>query len=205
MDISLQEKRRGSEKIWLDAAYQLLTEQGVEAVKVMPLAKLLNVTRTSFYWHFKDRESLLEAIVDIWERKNTGNLIIQAEKYAETISEAMFNLSDCWLDDDLFDTKLDLAIRNWARNDPTLQARLDQADKQRRDAVNNMFLRFGYSADQAKVRALSVLYTQVGYISMQIEETPAGRVDRMPDYMAIYTGQQPTQSEIRRFRARHGQ
>ncbi|MEC8195729.1 MAG: TetR/AcrR family transcriptional regulator [Pseudomonadota bacterium] len=194
----------GSEAAWLEAAYDMLTESGVDAVKIMPLAKRLGVSRTSFYWHFKDRDELLEAMIHRWEQKNTGNLVARTEAYAESIAEALFNLFDCWLDGDLFDARLDLAIRNWARNDAGLQLRLDAEDVKRKEAMAAMFLRFDYDADQAEVRALTMLYTQIGYISMEIEEDPAQRMGRMPDYIEVYTGQRPTPREVERFRSRHG-
>lgn len=194
----------GSEAAWLEAAYNMLTESGVDAVKIMPLAKRLGVSRTSFYWHFKDRDELLEAMIHRWEQKNTGNLVARTEAYAESIAEALFNLFDCWLDGDLFDARLDLAIRNWARNDAALQVRLDAEDAKRKEAMAAMFLRFDYDADQAEVRALTMLYTQIGYISMEIEEDPTQRMARMPDYIEVYTGQRPTRREVDRFRARHG-
>ncbi|KUJ77998.1 TetR family transcriptional regulator [Ruegeria marisrubri] len=197
-------KQGVTESAWLNAAYDLLTESGVEAVKVMTLAKKLGVSRTGFYWHFKDREELLEAMVRRWEEKNTGNLVARTEAYAETIVEAMFNLFDCWLDDDLFDARLDLAIRNWARNDPKLQRRLDNADRVRQEAVTKMFLRFGFKAEQAHVRAMTVMYTQVGYISMQIEENRETRIANMPDYVEVFTGVRPRESDISRFMCRHG-
>lgn len=200
-----QEKhQRGSEATWLAAAYELLTQSGVESVKIMPLAKKLGLSRTGFYWHFKDREALLDAMVRRWEEKNTGNLVARAEAYAESIAEAMFNLFDCWLDENLFDARLDLAIRNWARNDCELKTRLDRADDRRRVAIRAMFERFGYSVPQADVRTTTVLLTQIGYISMQIEETPEQRVSRMPDYIEVFTGQKPTDRDIRRFLTRHG-
>lgn len=197
-------KQGVTESAWLNAAYDLLTDCGVEAVKVMTLAKKLGVSRTGFYWHFKDREALLEAMMRRWEEKNTGNLVARTEAYAESIVEAMFNLFDCWLDDDLFDARLDLAIRNWARNDPNLQTRLDNADRVRQEAVKNMFLRFGFKAEQAHVRAMTVMYTQVGYISMQIEENRETRIANMPDYVEVFTGVKPSESDISRFMCRHG-
>lgn len=197
-------RQRGSEDVWLAAACEVLTESGIEAVKIMPLAKRLGLTRTGFYWHFKDRDALLEAMTKRWEDKNTGNLIARTEAYAESISEAMFNLFDCWLDETLFDARLDLAIRNWARNDAALQARLDQADAKRRDAIAAMFRRFGYSDEQAQVRSMTVIYTQIGYISMQISEDLQQRIARMPDYIEVFTGTRPAGSEFRRFKARHG-
>lgn len=203
MNSDAPSKQRGSEAIWLDAAYEVLCENGVEAVKVMPLAKNLGLTRTGFYWHFKDRDALLEAMIERWESKNTGNLIARAEAYAETICEAMFNLFDCWLDSTLFDARLDLAIRNWARNDPALQARLDQADTQRTRTIAAMFGRFGYDQTRAMVRSRTVIYTQIGYIAMQVSEPEAHRIERMPDYVEVFTGVKPTPAEIERFKARH--
>ncbi|MCQ0092433.1 TetR/AcrR family transcriptional regulator [Roseovarius sp. M141] len=192
-----------TQETWLHAAYDALTEGGVEAVKIMPLAKRLGVTRSGFYWHFKDREALLEAMVRYWEDKNTGNLIARCDAYSETICEAVLNLFDCWLDDTLFDGRLDLAIRNWARVDSGLAARLAHADTRRKAAVQAMFLRFGYAASEAEIRTLTLIYTQIGYLSMQVTEDRALRFSRMHGYVEVFTGQTPTVSELDRFIARH--
>lgn len=195
---------KGSEELWLQAAYRLLIDSGVEAVKVMPLAKELGMSRTSFYWHFEDREQLLDKIIECWEAKNTGNLVAQTKAYAETITEGIFNLFDCWIDNDLFDSRLDLAIRNWARNDTRLKNRLEHADQVRLEAIKTLFVRFNYSEIQAETRALTIIYTQVGYISMMVSEEPHTRARRMPEYIAIYTGEKPSKPEIQRFLNRHG-
>ncbi|KIC09097.1 TetR family transcriptional regulator [Leisingera sp. ANG-M1] len=203
MDTSDLSRPRLGEENWLAAAYDVLTASGVEAVKVMPLAKRLNVSRTSFYWHFKDREELLEAMVRRWEDKNTGNLAARAEAYAESIAEALFNVFDCWINPDLFDARLDLAIRNWARNDAALQARLDQADARREQAMKEMFLRFGYEPQDALVRAKAMIYTQIGYFSMQVAESTAYRISLMPGYIEVFSGKPPSQKDLARFLARH--
>ncbi|MCK8464372.1 TetR/AcrR family transcriptional regulator [Aliiroseovarius sp. S1339] len=195
---------RASDQMWLDAALELLIEAGVDAVKVMPLAKQLGLTRTGFYHHFRDREALLDAMIARWEDKNTGNLIARCEAYAETICEAMFNLQDCWIDRSLFDAPLDHAIRSWARHDPPLKQRLDQADARRKAAVLAMFRRFGYARGDAEIRAMTILYTQVGYISMEVEEDPARRINRVPAYVELFTGETPSKREIDRFRTRNG-
>lgn len=195
---------RATEEVWLQAAYEVLTESGVEAVKIMPLAKRLGLTRTGFYWHFKDRDALLEAMIRHWEDKNTGNLVARCEAFAESICEAILNLFDCWLDDELFDSRLDLAIRNWARNDPALQTRLDRADARRKKAMEGMFLRFGYDRADAEVRALTMIYTQIGYFSMNVAESRDYRSTRMPEYVEVFSGRSPSRAEVQRFRARHG-
>ncbi len=44
---------RGSSEGWLQAAYDALLDGGVDAVKILPLARQLNLSRTSFYWFFR--------------------------------------------------------------------------------------------------------------------------------------------------------
>ena len=195
--------RRGSEEVWLQAAHRLLVEQGVDAVKIMPLAKQLGLSRTSFYWHFADREQLLAALVQRWRQKNTGNLVAQTELYAESISEAVFNLFDCWIDDALFDARLDFAIRHWAKSAPDLMATLKETDEERIRAIVAMFHRFDYPNWEAAARGRTIYYAQTGYIAMMLLEPLADRLRRMPRYVEIYTGRAPTKAETARFNARH--
>ena len=52
---------------WIGAAADAMSEGGVEAVRVEAIARDLSVTKGSFYWHFKDRPALLEAVLERWE------------------------------------------------------------------------------------------------------------------------------------------
>lgn len=194
---------RGSADLWLDAAYQLLVESGVESVKVMPLAERLGLSRTSFYWHFADREALLAGLIARWESKNTANLIAQTQKPAQTITEASLNLCDCWFMPDIFDDRLEFAIRTWALTDPQLEKTLAAADATRIAAIKAMFLRFGYLEDEADIRAYTVYLTQIGYISMRFSEPLPSRLDRAPNYALTFTGKTPSPAEVDTFRARH--
>ncbi|MBU3963914.1 TetR/AcrR family transcriptional regulator [Ciceribacter selenitireducens] len=195
---------RGSQEGWLEAAYEALLESGVDSVKILPLAKRLNLSRTSFYWFFKDREELLDALISRWREKNTGNLVKQSEAYAESLAEAMLNVFDCWLNKDLFDSQFEFAVRSWALQSPEIQAEVHEADQTRVQAISRMFMRFGYSEATADVRARTTYLVQIGYISMQSREDIALRMKRIPEYIAIYTGQVPEQRELDRFFARHG-
>jgi len=207
MDQTVTQKQRGwrgSEDLWLGAAYDLLVEAGIDAVKVMPLAKTLGLSRASFYWHFADRDALLAALIRRWEEKNTGNLVAQTRRAAKTISGAMFNLFDLWLKPELFDSRLDFAIRNWALNAPDLNETLQKADRTRIEAITDMFARFGYAPERAEAFAGTVYYTQIGYISMKVEEPRKSRISKMPAYVEILTGRAPDADETARFLARHG-
>ena len=52
---------------WIGAATAALAEGGVDAVRVEAQARTLGVTKGSFYWHFRDRSALLEAVLERWE------------------------------------------------------------------------------------------------------------------------------------------
>ena len=194
---------RGSADLWLDAAYAALVEGGVDAVKVMLLAKRLGLSRTSFYWHFTDRDALLAALIARWQARNSGNLIRQTELAAATITEAVLNLFDCWIVPELFDAQLEFAMRGWAQAAPDLAAVIEQTDAQRIEALRAMFARYGYAPAQADIRARTIYLTQVGYISMRTQEPLALRVARMPDYVEAFTGKAPAGAEIRQFNQRH--
>ena len=194
---------RGSSDGWLEAAYESLLEGGVDAVKILPLAKRLKLSRTSFYWFFKDREELLSALIARWRDKNTGNLVRRTEAYAESIAEATLNVFDCWLDTSLFDAKFEFAIRSWALQSEDILSEVQSADTARLEALGRMFERFGHAPVAADVRARTLYLVQIGYISMQTEEDLDLRLKRIPEYVAIFTGTEPEQREIDRFMARH--
>ena len=197
---------RGSREGWLEAARAALLDSGVDAVRIKSLAKRVRLSRTSFYWFFKDREALLDSLVAVWRDQNTGAIVRQSSAYAESLAEAMLNVFDCWVDPTLFDSKLEYAVRAWALQSPEVAAQVHEADEARIAALTAMFLRFGLEPVRADVSARVTYLAQIGYITMQ-SKTPEDlsvRMGRFPDYIAIYTGQMPEQREMDRFMARHG-
>lgn len=59
---------------WEQAALELIAEQGIRAVAVESLARRMGVTKGSFYWHFSNRESLLQQALLRWEKHDEANL-----------------------------------------------------------------------------------------------------------------------------------
>lgn len=205
-EVGIQETGwRGSPEIWLEAAYAALIEGGIDQVRILPLAAQLNLARTSFYWHFKDRQALLTALADRWERRTTTPLIAACDAYAASEAEAHLNVISIFLDRDVFDDPLEFAVRGWGLQDQTIAARIRSADRQRLSALAAMLLRWGHGEGEADVRARAIYLTQIGYISMQVSETLAERMLRIPDYVRIFSGGPgPGPEELARFHARHG-
>lgn len=194
---------RGSKELWLEAAYQLLVEGGIDNVRILSLAKMLKLSRTSFYWFFKDREALLDALLLLWQEKNTSALLGQSQLHAASLAEATLNLFDCWLNNNLFDSQLEHAIRSWGVQSPTVAQALTEADTMRMEAIKHMFIRHGSEPLVADVRSRALYLTQIGYISMNTQEDTATRLLRVPSYVAIFSGALPSQQELENFQRRH--
>ena len=185
---------------WLNAAMDILVKDGVERVKVLSLADRLGVSRSSFYWYFKDRGDLLDALFEHWEQTNTAALIAQAAAPARTITGACCNVFRCFVNQDLFDTALDFAVRDWARRDAHVRARLDANEGRRLEALKGMFERFGYENDDALVRARTVYYMQISYIDADLREPMSERLRLNPYYIRAFTGRVADKAELEEFR-----
>ncbi len=68
---------------WAQAALDAMTRGGVSAVSVEAIARDLNVTKGSFYWHFRNRAALLDAAMQLWERRETDDIIALADSVAD--------------------------------------------------------------------------------------------------------------------------
>ncbi|MCX4667786.1 TetR/AcrR family transcriptional regulator [Streptomyces sp. NBC_01381] len=64
---------------WADAALTAIGEGGIAAVAVEPLAVRLGTTKGSFYWHFANRDALIEAALNRWAEINTEGTIQEVE------------------------------------------------------------------------------------------------------------------------------
>ena len=100
---------------WLDLALSVLAVEGVAHVTVLNLSERLGVSRSSFYWYFKNRDELLDALLDRWDRLNTRSIVSQADEPAATVNEAVCNVFRCWVNPAIFSPRLDFAVREWAR------------------------------------------------------------------------------------------
>ena len=60
---------------WVETALGALARDGLRGVAVEPLARQLGTTKGSFYWHFADRSELISATLELWEHRDTTDLI----------------------------------------------------------------------------------------------------------------------------------
>ena len=187
---------RTTREDWLRLAVDVLVSDGVGEVKVLSLGQKLGVSRSSFYWFFRDRQDLLDALLDHWGGTNTAAFFRHAGMEAPTITAAVCNVFRLFLDRDLFDPRLDFAVRDWARRDGSVRRALDAADAGRLGALAAMFERHAYGQEEAETRARVLYWMQVGYYALDLREPLEGRLARVPGYLLALTGREPAPGEV---------
>jgi AcrR family transcriptional regulator len=70
---------------WTRAALQALAEDGLAAVAIDPIARRLGATKGSFYWHFANRDDLIAATLELWERRDTADVIDAIDALADPL------------------------------------------------------------------------------------------------------------------------
>lgn len=178
---------------WVNAGLEVLVDRGVAAVKVLPIAKQLGVTRGSFYWHFKSREALLDRLLDTWEGKNTS-AILQAAATPGTLIDKYIAVSRLWLGWSDFDPRLDVAVREWSRHDPAVLEKLRAADEQRIDAFVEMIEPEGHDPAMTRCRASTLYRMQMGWPE-GVDAPTDGNGETPAAYFEIFLGRAPTRSE----------
>ena len=185
---------------WLNAAMDVLITDGVERVKILTLADSLNVSRSSFYWYFKDRADLLDALLDHWDKTNTAALVARANAPAKTITAAVCNVFHCVVNPGLFDISLDFAVRDWARRSKSVREVLRRSEDRRISALQAMFTRYDYEETESLIRARVLYYMQNGYNDADLKEPIKERMRVLPHYLYAFTGVEPQRQEIEEFR-----
>lgn len=137
---------------WIEAAQKALGSGGPEAVRVEALAASLGVSKGGFYWHFKDRQALLDEMLDSWERTVVGDVIANLES---TPAEPRAKLQQLFELAPQVDFAVELALRDWARRDREVAKRLRRIDSRRMEYLRSLF--GGFCADENDVEARSML------------------------------------------------
>ena len=145
------------------------------------------MTRGSFYWHFSDRDDLLSAIVEFWARKNTAAVVSAVDGVAD-LATGILALFDAWIDPTVFDPRLDLAIREWARRDKAIHKAVEKADGTRVSAISDLYCRCDYNEREAFIRARVIYFTQIGYYALEVKEPMAQRLSFLESYYLSFTG-----------------
>lgn len=167
---------------WADAALDTIADAGLKGVAVERLARQLRVTKGSFYWHFPNRDALLRAAVERWERQQTDDVIAQArqEQDGRARMARLFRNAD----GSKRAGQLYLAFAAAAR-DPVVGTVVRRVNNRRVRFMEDCYLAMGLEPGEARQRALLAYSVYLGFMQLK-RDTP----DLMPrgpefqDYLA---------------------
>ncbi len=185
---SSRKKGRLGRGDWIAVARQALIDGGIEKVKVDRLARTLGVTRGGFYWHFKDREDLLRALLKSWEETNTNPLFEAVAAADGDPRRAFRNVVMTYVDEKVFSPAYDAAVRDWARTSVATARAVRRVDNKRIGLFQEIFLGLDYVDEEAFIRARITYYHQVGYYALNITESRSKRLKLFPLYAKALTG-----------------
>lgn len=145
---------------WVEAATEVLVDQGIDHVRVDVLARSLKVTRGSFYWHFREREDLLRAVLQAWRARATEQLTQRLERAHDDPREQLRDLISLPFRGRSARraARIELAIRAWARRDAMARSFVDEADAARMGYIAQVFSALGFGVMEARTRAF-MLYS----------------------------------------------
>jgi AcrR family transcriptional regulator len=146
-------KPRTPRGAWIDAALSALAAGGSDAVRVEALAKDLGVSKGGFYWHFEDREALIEEALDSWEKSGTEDVIAAIDSRPADPRDKLRRLFELApAAKELF--AVELALRDWSRRERAVARRLHRVDDRRMGYLRSLFREFCADEDDVEARAM---------------------------------------------------
>ena len=148
---------------WIDEGLRALAGGGPDAVRIEPLAQALGVTKGGFYWHFDDRRTLLDEMLDTWEQRTTDEVIAHVERDGGDARDRLRRLFAIASGSDGGDLlRTDLAVRDWARREPAVAERLGRVDNRRMDYMRSLFGAFCADGDEVEIRCMVAFSLWIG-------------------------------------------
>ena len=160
---------------WTEAGLRALAAGGPDAVRIDQLAKSLGTSRGSFYWHFADRDALLTALLDTWERTATDEVIQRVESRGGDIRARLRRAGALTFSERLL--PLDVAVRGWAQHDPAVAERLRRVDNCRMDYLRTLFGALCSDPDEVEARSTLAFSLLIGSHFMAADHGGRSRED----------------------------
>jgi len=173
--------KRLSADDWAAAALVALAEGGLAAVAVEPLATRLGATKGSFYWHFANRDALLAATLERWERVGTEDVIAAIEAEPDLVARLPRLLTHA-LDGG---SRVELALQPSAAH-PLVAPVLSRVTLRRLDYLTALFRDLGFEPDIARERSVLAYTAYLGHAQLT-HATPDAAPDPLRRYIESVT------------------
>lgn len=160
---NMESRARLSAADWEQAALDVVAAEGVAALAVESLARVLGVTKGSFYWHFPTRDALLKAAIDRWERRDEDEIISQVE----AISDPRLRLRDLFqrVSREVQSHRIYAALLQ-ASDLPLVQPVIERISRRRLSLLTDAYREAGFDARRAAHRARLAYTAYSGFLQL---------------------------------------
>jgi len=163
-------RRRLTRDDWITAALAAIADAGLAAVAVEPLAARLGATKGSFYWHFENRDALLEAAIGRWEKETTTDVVAEIT-VAHDAPASQFRRLVADVIERAEQDRVGPALLASATH-PAVAPTLERVTAARLNLIATVLRRLGFPVAEARRRALLAYSAYLGHGQLA-HSTPA--------------------------------
>ncbi len=149
---------------WEQQTLVLIAEKGIRAVAIESLARRMGVTKGSFYWHFPNRDALLEQSLLRWEKHDEANLRTSLGAIADPRERLRSFFRRTVREKLTHDVYSSLCT---AADHPKVEPLLERVAERRMKHIQQAFCEIGFSVAEASHRARLTYSTYLGYLQLQ--------------------------------------
>lgn len=155
-----------------------MIDSSVEQVRVEAIARELNVSKGSFYWHFKNRDDLLGAVLELWTQEATVGVSDRVEQRARNPADRLLMFLRLPLNSKRASkaSDLEIAILGWARRSRMAEDAVALVDQLRIERLVVIFKELGFGSAQSEFRA-HVAYSFLRYIAQRRDLSQAHKME----------------------------
>jgi AcrR family transcriptional regulator len=168
---------RPGERQWIDAAIAHLVKANIDDIRIEELSRELRVSKGSFYWHFRNRDHLLDRVLEHWLDRAT----VQVTRWArggQSPSDRLLRILSlpAKTPPEKRGADLELAIRSWARRDARAAEMVRKVDQKRAEFLHELMEELGFSGEEIQRRAAIAQSFMLGDAFLKLGTSEAERL-----------------------------
>jgi AcrR family transcriptional regulator len=165
---------------WIEHGLRTLASDGASALKVGPMARQLEVSRGSFYWHFRDIADFRSQVLQFWQERTTEQVIRDLEAAKAEPDRLKHLIRRAFV----AKRSLERTIRSWAAEDKGVAAIVAAVDTRRVSYIAKMLVAAGVESRRALPRAAFIYWAYLGQpivMDPRHASIPASALDEISD------------------------
>ena len=169
--MTVEKKKRLSKEDWLFAGFRALCDGGPVAIRAEAIARELETTKGSFYWHFADMPAFQRKMLLFWQTKATTELIQALRLLEHDPAGQLYRLIDLMIEShsDIYGGfRAEPSIRHWSMVWDEAGAAVKMVDGLRLAWLRERFEKIGQSSEMARLNAANYYALVLGLEQLQL-------------------------------------